>query len=367
MERQGPLGKPLNLASRLLALASRSRPTPPFCPGAGPMVSRPPQHVLILQSGPNASVDYYLRPRLQQSGLDGAIVDLDQDPCAVDLLQAPGLAVIICRYINRPWLTALSQVRDRLSGVVYFVDDDLPAMMSDRGLPWRVRGKVALAYDRHRAALEPLVNEVWASTPALAGRFPGGARVVPPVPCDPPADPLERPPSRVIYHGTDVHGPERLFVLNVAKLFQTIRPQVRFEITGDSRLQRLSAGLNNVDVVSQTSWPDYLASQCSRSAAVVLAPMMDSPTNASRAPVKRFDAARLGACGVFADTEPYRSAVRHEVDGLLAPMEVSAWVHAISRLLEDPVRRLAMARAARDQIAGHLANPPGLPFPGLDG
>ncbi|MDH4386266.1 MAG: glycosyltransferase [Caulobacter sp.] len=367
MERQGPLGKPLNIASRLLALASRQRPTPPFCPGGGPMAARPPQRVLILQSGANASVDYYLRPRLQRSGLEGAIVDLDQDPSGIDLLQAPDLAVIICRYINSSWLTSLNQARERLSGIVYFVDDDLAAMMADQGLPWRVRGKVALAYGRHRAALEPLVNEVWASTPALASRFPGGARVVPPTPCDSPADPLERPPGRVIYHGTDVHGPERLFVLSIAKVFQTIRPHIRFEITGDARLQRLSAGLNNVDVVSQTNWPDYLNSQRSRSAAVFLAPMSGGLTNASRAPVKRFDAARLGACGVFADTEPYRSAVRHGVDGLLAPMEVSAWVHAISRLLENPDLRLAMARAARDQIADRFANPPGLPFSGAGG
>ena len=366
MERQGPLGKPLNLVARLLALAGRERPTPPLCPGAGPMAGKPPQRVLVLQSGPNASVDYYLRPRLHQSGLEGAIFDLDQDPGTIDLLQKSDLAVIICRYVNAPWLRALEDAGTRLSGIVYFVDDDLAAMLSDRSLPWRVRGKVALAYERHRAALAPLINEVWASTPALAARFPGGARIVPAIPCDPPAEPLERPANRIIYHGTDVHGPERLFVLQIAKVFQSIRPQLRFEITGDARLQRLSAGLNNVDIVAQTSWPDYLAAQRNRSAAIFLAPMLESPTNSCRAPVKRFDAARLGACGVYADAEPYRSAVRHGEDGLLASMEVSAWVHALSRLLENPDLRLTMVRAAQRQIAQAYASPPGLPFSGAE-
>jgi glycosyltransferase involved in cell wall biosynthesis len=278
------------------------------------------------------------------------------------MLTAPDVAVVICRYINRPWIEALRQARQRLSRIVYFVDDDLAAMLDDPSLPWKARGKVALGFERHREALEALVDEVWVSTPTLSVRFPGGAQVAPPVPCDPPADPLERPPNRVVYHGTDVHGPERLFVLQIARVFQTVRPQVRFEITGDARLQKLSAGLANVDVVSQTSWPDYLETQRGRSAAVLLAPMRNSLTNASRANVKRFDAARLGACGVYADVEPYSGTVRNDIDGLLIPMEVSVWVSAISRLFENPDLRLRLARAARVRIAGQFAAPPGLPF-----
>ncbi len=362
MERQSALRKPLNLASRWLALVRRSRPSPAFRPNGGLLPGREPSRVLILQSGPNASVDYYLRPRLRQSGLEGQIADLDQDPKSVAMLAAPDVAVIICRYINRSWIEALRQARPGLSRIVYFVDDDLAAMLDDPSLPWKARGKVALGFDRHRQALEALVDEVWVSTPTLSARFPGGARVAPPVPCDPPADPLERPPNRVVYHGTDVHGPERLFVLEIARVFQTVRPQVRFEITGDARLQKLSTGLANVDVVSQSSWPDYLAAQRGRSAAVFLAPITTSRTNASRAPVKRFDAARLGACGVFADAEPYASAVRNGIDGLLVPMATSDWVSAISRLFESPDLRLTLARAARDRIAAELIAPPEFPF-----
>lgn len=362
MERQGPLRKPLNLASRWLALAGRRRPAPLFCPKADSAKRRAPDRVLILQAGPNASVDYYLRPRLKQSGLDGAIVNLDQDPASVDMLGRGGVAVIVCRYINRPWLEALRQLRPGLSRIVYFVDDDLAAMLDDPSLPWKARGKVAFGFDRHRPALETLVDEVWVSTPTLADRFPAGAHVAAPIPCDLPADPLENPPSRVVYHGTDVHGPERRFVLEIARVFQTIRPQVRFEITGDSQLQKLSSGLSNVDVVSQLSWPDYLAAQRGRSAAVFLAPMMTSRTNASRAAVKRFDAARLGACGVFADAEPYASAVRNGIDGLLVSMVMSDWVSAIARLFESPDLRLSIARAARDRIAAELSATPDFPF-----
>jgi len=362
MERQSALRKPLNLTSRWLALVRRSRPSPPFRPGGGLLPGRAISRVLILQSGPNASVDYYLRPRLRQSGLESQIADLNQDPKSVEMLTAPDVAVIICRYINRPWIEALRHARQRLSRIVYFVDDDLGAMLDDPSLPWKARGKVALGFERHRQTLEALVDEVWVSTPTLSARFPSGAQVVPPVPCDPPADPLERPPNRVVYHSTDVHGPERRFVLEIARVFQTIRPQVRFEITGDAQLQKLSSGLSNVDVVSQLSWPDYLAAQRGRSAAVFLAPITASRTNASRAPVKRFDAARLGACGVYADAEPYASAVLNGIDGLLVPMATSDWVSVISRLFESPDLRLRLARAARDRIAAQMIAATEFPF-----
>ncbi len=41
-----------------------------------------------------------------------------------------GLFVIICRYIKEPQLRWLEDRRDRLAGVAYFADDDIPAVVT---------------------------------------------------------------------------------------------------------------------------------------------------------------------------------------------------------------------------------------------
>ena len=63
-----------------------------------------------------------------------------------------------------------------------------------------------------------------------------------------------------------------------------------------------------------------------------------------------FEAARLGAAGLYADGAPYRGFVRPDQDGLLLPMEVDAWAGAIADLLAQPQRRLALAEAARARL-----------------
>ncbi len=114
-------------------------------------------------------------------------------------------------------------------------------------------------------------------------------------------------------------------------------------------------------MVPQRSWPDYLKAQNGRRAAISLAPLFASPLNDARAPVKAFDAARLGAAGLFADAPAYRGAVRDGEDGLLLPMQPDAWAEAIAALLADPERRLRLARMARDRIVRLIASDAGFP------
>jgi hypothetical protein len=323
--------------------------------------------VLVLQRGPNPSTDYYLRPRLGRLGVPIEVLDLDDGPSASALL-APGAAralmVVICRYIDARWLDALEAARGRLARVVFFMDDDLPAVMADPRLPRSARGKAALHFGAHVDRLSALAGEAWVSTATLAERYPAArARVLPPAPEaePPPPDPEVEP--RVVYHGTDVHGAERLFVMEMAGRLAELQPGARVEITGDAVLTRACAGMDNVEVVPQRAWPAFLDHQRSRRAAVSLAPLFASPVNDARAPVKAFDAARLGAAAVYADAAPYRGFVRDGVDGLLLPMQAQAWAEAVAGLLRDPARRLAIAGAAHARLQALWREPGPLPPP----
>ena len=224
-------------------------------------------------------------------------------------------------------------------------------MIRDSGLPHTVRSKVALHFGEHVDRLDGLASEVWVSSPVLAERYADArARLLAPLPeADPPApsNALER---RVVYHGTDVHGPERRFVLEVARILAASGCDAPMEITGGRALAAAAAGLANVVVTPQAPWPDYRRRSSNTAAAISLAPLFASEVNDARAPVKAFDAARLGATGLYADAPPYRLDVRPEVDGRLLPMDPGAWAEAIIDLLSDASRRIEMARAARARL-----------------
>jgi len=305
--------------------------------------------ILVLQRGENPSTDYYLRPRLESAGAPFRVADLDEPPDSCDLLGPEGaqaLMVILCRYGAESWLKALARRRGRLSRVAFFMDDDLPAVIQDRDLPRAARGKAALHFGSHVPALSRAASEVWVSTAVLAERYSGmGARVLPPLPEAEPPEPPRDPPRRVVYHGTDVHPRERLFVLEVARRLAAADPSIALEVTGGPGLARAAADLPNVEVVPQQSWPDYLRRQAGAQAAVSLAPLFPSAVNEARAPVKAFDAVRLGAAGLFADATPYRGFVRDGEDGVLLAMDPDLWARAILELMADPSRRYALARA----------------------
>ena len=326
---------------------------------------RPIDGILILHRGENPSTDYYLRPRLAGAGTPACIADLGSSPDDCPLLRPDGpsaLLVVFCRYASSAWLDAVEAARGRLARVAFFMDDDLPAMMRDPDLPGTARGKVALHFAAHAARLSGLSSELWVSTAVLAERYAeAGAALLCPLPEAPPPEPSAAPARRVVYHATDVHDRERRFVLEVARRTAERDPGLVFEIVGDEALRRAAEGLANVEIAPQRAWPEYRAAQTPGRASISLAPLWPSPVNDARAPVKVFDAARLGAVGLYADAEAYRSFVRDGEDGLLLPMTVDAWTKAILDLAADPAGRLRMAQSARARLQGLLAASPVLP------
>jgi glycosyltransferase involved in cell wall biosynthesis len=79
---------------------------------------------------------------------------------------------------------------------------------------------------------------------------------------------------------------------------------------------------------------------------VGLAPLADTPFNATKSPLKVLDLAAAGAAGVFSRVPPYTEAVVSERTGLLVANEPEAWAEAILRLAGDDKLRLRLARAA---------------------
>ncbi len=344
------------LHRRLLLLSGiRADPVRPLRrPSPGPVGG-----VLVLQSGDNASTDYFIRSRLEapESHLTWAVVDLDTPPGEVEMWPREGLLVIVCRYITSQWLRALEQNIDRLKGVVLFIDDDLPAMVRDRSIPAAARGRILRDHVRHAARLGAVASALWVSSPVLAGTATERpARILEPLPTESPRAPARTPPALVVYHGGPTHRREQAFVAEVAAALASRRPDIRFEITGDAGLERWAAGFDTVIVVPPTPWRTYRRTQSVRQAAIMLAPLFDTAVNRARAPVKFLDATRLGAVGLYADGPVYGAWVRDGVDGRLLPMTAAVWADEIEALIDAPGARFAMAKAAHDRVSDAFRN-----------
>ncbi len=72
---------------------------------------------------------------------------------------------------------------------------------------------------------------------------------------------------------------------------------------------------------------------------VAVVPLLDTPVNRSRTPLKCFDNWQLGVPGVYSNIGPYAQVVAHERTGLRIDNTVGDWVDAICRLANEPSLR----------------------------
>lgn len=77
--------------------------------------------------------------------------------------------------------------------------------------------------------------------------------------------------------------------------------------------------------------------------ALALAPLLNSPTNMARSPVKYFDWCTLGVPAIYSAVEPYHSTVKHNKTGILVTDELGQWHSAMGQLINDVAFRKRMA------------------------
>jgi hypothetical protein len=327
--------------------------------------SCPVGQILALEHGRLPTTDIYLRPRLDAPGMPPAnYVDISQNLPNMMAISAPpegtGLFVVIYRYVTGPWLKWLESRRDRLAGVAFFTDDDLPAMLHDGNLPLRYRLKIWRLYGRHARGLSALTSELWVSSAALAARYADASpRLIPPLQIG-NSDRRGRV-LRYFYYGTAAHGGEVEWLRDVVAMVQARNDRTTFEIVGDHRVRDLYRGIARVTVLHPMDWPNYLAHTETTRQDIGLAPLLPGTVNEARAHTRFYDITRTGAVGLYTDRPPYAGFVRDCEDGLLLPDDKIAWVEAILGLVEDEPYRRRMAEAAslrvlrRDDALAHLS------------
>jgi glycosyltransferase involved in cell wall biosynthesis len=169
-----------------------------------------------------------------------------------------------------------------------------------------------------------------------------------------PVPPPDDQPVSIGFWGTASHAPDlQRLTTGFRHLKSRYGKRVRFQFMGCHDPELLS--LEDVTVGAHV--PTYAAyAQATRSCPldIAIAPLKVNRFNRCKSPIKFFEYSVRGACGVYADLDPYQSVVRHGENGLLVGPDPSDWISAIESLIDDPPRRSQMAgRAQADVLADH--------------
>jgi hypothetical protein len=316
------------------------------------------ERIALLHQGAGSTIDHFLRGPLEALGARIVEVDSARAPDATSLQDLEGCRlVVVVRYLPRPWLAPVQRLRRGGAEVAFLMDDDLldPAALGELPRPYRRR--LWQRITRLHRRLPGLVDRLWVTSSTLAEKYaPLGVERLP---LHPHPDLLaERPRLQLAYLGTSAHGAEFAWLLPLLEELQRRHAHTHVELFGDHAINRHFRALPRVRILHPMRWPNFLAETGSGRIDILLTPLLASPFNAGRAPVKVIDAARSGAAGLYSDRAPYRGFVRDGIDGLLLDDEHASWLAGIERLIADPEERRRLAAGGR-QRALELVRGPG--------
>ncbi len=161
-------------------------------------------------------------------------------------------------------------------------------------------------------------------------------------------------PVRIGFWGSATHVPDlALLTAGFRHLKARYGRRVCFQFMGchDPELR----ALDDVTVGPYVeSYADYAAATRDCRLDIALAPLVASRFNRCKSAIKFFEYSIRGACGLYADLEPYQSVVRSGENGFLIGSRPDDWIAALEQLIEDPARRCRMAcQAQSDVLARH--------------
>lgn len=325
--------------------------------------------VVVLHQGAGSTIDHFLRGPLESLGarlleLDSALAPKGAN---LDTLLTADRVVVV-RYLPRRWVRALGQSRRAGATLMYLMDDDLldPELLGE--LPPVYRRRVRERITLRRGLVPELFDRIWVTSAVLESKYAhlGAARL----PLRPHPSLLREPPRvQLAYLGTSVHEREFAWLRELLELLQERQAHTHVDLFGDLAINRQFRDLPRLRILHPMRWPSYLAETGPGRVDVLLTPLLESPMNAARAPVKFIDAARCGAAGLYSDRPPYRGFIRHGVDGLLLGDQQREWLAAIEHLIDNTEARRRLAEEGRrralrlsrgepeedrgDRLAGH--------------
>ncbi|WP_426009431.1 glycosyltransferase family 1 protein [Aeromonas salmonicida] len=264
-----------------------------------------------------------------------------------DVIIPEGAAMVIIRFLSPKWQLQVEKNIDKLSRVVYFMDDDLFDPTALSGLPKEYRTKIIRRSAAQHRWITQHCDEIWVSTPYLAKKY---THLNPEIVSAKPSPSLleKRQPVKIAYHGSSSHREEKYWLRQVVEGVLQACPSASFEIFGEHDIYKFYRDLPRISVLHPMSWPNYLAYTKTHRLDIGLAPLLDSAFNFARGPVKFYDFVRMGAVGVYSNRAPYNDFIEQNINGILLENDPQRWIDAISLLINKEKKRTKLASNAKE-------------------
>ncbi|WP_428490919.1 glycosyltransferase [Rhodopila sp.] len=239
--------------------------------------------------------------------------------------------------------------------LVFDLDDDL------LGIP---RGHPEARILRPRAAVArrmlDVADVVWMSTTGLAERLSSirpDAMVIENALDEriwiAPTAPSTDQPLRILCMGTTTHDRDFAMIQPaLTRLKAEYGDRVMIDIVGMTGRDDLPHGLNRIGTPANAmrSYPGFVNWLTSMEPQwhIGLAPLLDSPFNRCKSPIKAMDYAALGLFVLASDTPVYRGCIADGPAGQLVANRSEAWYAALDWLVRNPDARRNVADRSRE-------------------
>lgn len=247
--------------------------------------------------------------------------------------------IVFIRVIPVGWFTRLYRLRRMGVGVKLFIDDGIHLKNGRRELPIGYAIKLRLEWLKQRYIFGRMIEEIVVSTNVLGEsiRREYGTRIaVSKAPLIPQKEEYEtKKRMSVVYCGTSSHVSEFRWLEILIQKLELVQLDIMIEVVASERWRRRLRKYSNVVLLYPMKWNEFKLYSSTRGADILLCPLMKSRFNSCRSESKFFDAARLGAVGMYSNRSPYKGFVRDGIDGLLLDDAHDDWIACIKRLAGD--------------------------------
>ena len=165
-------------------------------------------------------------------------------------------------------------------------------------------------------------------------------------------------PVRILCMGTSTHDRDFAMIEPALLRLQAEHGhRIVIDVLGMTNRNELPATLNRIGPPTHAarSYPGFVNWMTSLRPPwhIGLAPLLDTPFNRAKSPIKTMDYAALGLAVLASDTPVYRGSIADGPAGQLVANDPLAWHSALDWMIRNPDLRTRAATAARDAFAAH--------------
>ena len=302
------------------------------------------ENIVLLTDRNNPGNDIYFFSRWAPDTMK--VLYTDAAPEVIPGNIKAGDFVVINRLVPASYLKALQAVSHHLSGVAWFIDDDIPAAWQNKHLPNGYGRRMSWSYIKSRKLLARLCDRIWVSTAWLAHKYDLPETCI----LTPGFKEISAPASliRYFYHVTKSHLREMQFLRPVVEAIQNKYDYTRFEVVGDHDVYKLFRDIPGTEILHPMKWEKFRQYTASARFDIGFAPVLDSLFNKARSHNKLLDISRCGAVGIYSEGHSNAELIAKNNAGFVVSNEPHCWVQAFEQLLT--VDREEMSGNARQLI-----------------